>query len=128
MHGLNFRNMGTPFSWILKKKYDYWWRNTDLQRLTGRFKLPLLAGIGRFQQNQGEIVAHFVWFYEPWCFQSIRKLISCTIIVSITMEEKHNKMSKLFIGQSMDHFCILDKLYVFLFFTQKLQITSTYLT
>ena len=44
------------------------------------------------------------------------------------MEEKHNKMSKLFIGLSMDHFCILDKLYVFLFFTQKLQITITYLT
>jgi len=26
------------------------------------------------------------------------------------MEEKHNKMSNLFLGLSMDHFCILDKL------------------
>jgi hypothetical protein len=35
----NFSNMGAPCLWICKKKYDYWWKNTDLQNLTGRLKL-----------------------------------------------------------------------------------------
>jgi len=57
---------GAPFTWILKKKYDYLWKNTDLQRLRGRLKLCLLAGIGWFQWKQDEKVAHFAWFGEPW--------------------------------------------------------------
>ena len=29
----------------IEKEYDYWWENTNLQRLTGRLKLHLLVGI-----------------------------------------------------------------------------------
>jgi len=25
----NFRNLGTPYTSIWKKKYGYWWKNTD---------------------------------------------------------------------------------------------------
>jgi hypothetical protein len=35
--------------WILKKKYDY-----------------MITEIGRLHWNQGEEVAHFAWFGEPW--------------------------------------------------------------
>ena len=38
----------------------------DLQRLTGRLKLCLLAAIGQFFLKQGEKVTHFAWFGEPW--------------------------------------------------------------
>ena len=41
-------------------------KNTDLKRLTGRLKLRFLTEIGRFHWNQGEEVAHFAWFGEPW--------------------------------------------------------------
>jgi hypothetical protein len=41
-------------------------KNTDLKRLTGRLKLRFLTKIGRFHWNQGEEVAHFAWFGEPW--------------------------------------------------------------
>jgi hypothetical protein len=41
-------------------------KNTDLKRLTGRLKLRFLTEIGRFHGNQGEEVAHFAWFGEPW--------------------------------------------------------------
>jgi hypothetical protein len=43
-------------------------QNTDLKRLTptGRLKLRFLTEIGRFHWNQGEEVAHFAWFGEPW--------------------------------------------------------------
>jgi hypothetical protein len=27
-----FRNMGAPFMWILKKKYDYWWKKYGLEK------------------------------------------------------------------------------------------------
>jgi hypothetical protein len=40
--------------------------NTDLKRLTGRLKLRFLTEIGRLHWNQGEEVAHFAWFGEPW--------------------------------------------------------------
>jgi hypothetical protein len=29
----------------IEKEYDYWWENTNLQRLIGRLKLHLLVGI-----------------------------------------------------------------------------------
>jgi hypothetical protein len=48
LYGSHFRNMG-----ILKKKYDYWWKDTDLKRLTGRLKLRFLTEIGRLHWNQG---------------------------------------------------------------------------
>jgi hypothetical protein len=41
-------------------------KNMDLKRLTGRLKLRFLTEIGRFHGNQGEEVAHFAWFGEPW--------------------------------------------------------------
>jgi hypothetical protein len=41
-------------------------KNTDLKRLTGRLKLRFLTEIGRLHWNQGEEVAHFAWFGEPW--------------------------------------------------------------
>jgi len=28
----NFRNMWAPFMWILKKKYDYWWKKYGLEK------------------------------------------------------------------------------------------------
>jgi len=37
-------------------------KNTDLKRL----KLRFLTEIGRLHWNQGEEVAHFAWFGEPW--------------------------------------------------------------
>jgi hypothetical protein len=40
---VNFRNIGAPFTWILKKMHDY-----------GEKILRLLAGIGWFQWNQNE--------------------------------------------------------------------------
>jgi hypothetical protein len=42
--------------WILKKKYDYWWKKYGLSRLTGRLKLCFLTEIGRLHWNQGEEV------------------------------------------------------------------------
>jgi hypothetical protein len=41
-------------------------KNTDLKTLTGWLKLRFLTEIGRFHWNQGEEVAHFAWFGEPW--------------------------------------------------------------
>jgi hypothetical protein len=41
-------------------------KDTDLKRLTGRLKLRFLTEIGRLHWNQGEEVAHFAWFGEPW--------------------------------------------------------------
>ena len=41
-------------------------KNMDLKRLKGRLKLRFLTEIGRFHCNQGEEVAHFAWFGEPW--------------------------------------------------------------
>ena len=32
LYGSNFRNMGAPFMWILKKKYDYWWTKYGLEK------------------------------------------------------------------------------------------------
>jgi hypothetical protein len=32
LYGLHFRNMGAPFMWILKKKYDYWWKKYGLEK------------------------------------------------------------------------------------------------
>ena len=37
-------------------------KNMDLKRL----KLRFLTEMGRFHWNQGEEVAHFAWFGEPW--------------------------------------------------------------
>jgi hypothetical protein len=70
---------GAPFTWTLKKKFDYLWKNTDLQRLRDRWKLCLLAGIGWFQWKQDEKVAHFPWFGEPWVipYSSKNKMFSC---------------------------------------------------
>jgi hypothetical protein len=53
-------------TWILKKKYDFWWKNSDLQRLKGRLKLRFLARIGQSHRNHDKKVAHFTWFGEPW--------------------------------------------------------------
>jgi hypothetical protein len=50
-------------------------KNTNLKRLTGQLKLCFLTEIGRLHWNQGEEVAHFAWFGEPW-FKLIRHLIS----------------------------------------------------
>ena len=41
-------------------------KNTDLKRLTGWLKFRFLTEIGRLHWNQGEEVAHFAWFGEPW--------------------------------------------------------------
>ena len=38
-------------------------KNTDLIRL-----MPFLTEIGRFHWSQGEKVAHFTWFGEPWSY------------------------------------------------------------
>ena len=43
--------MGAPFMWILKKKYDYWWKKYGL---TGRLKLRFLTEIGRLHWNQAK--------------------------------------------------------------------------
>ena len=43
--------------WLLVKQF---------QKLTGRLNLRLIAGIEQFYWNQGEKVAHFDWFGEPW--------------------------------------------------------------
>jgi hypothetical protein len=44
-------------------------KNTDLKkRLTQRLKLRFLTEIGRLHWNQGEEVAHFAWFGEPWVY------------------------------------------------------------
>jgi hypothetical protein len=32
LYGSHFRNMGAPFMWILKKKYDYWWKKYGLEK------------------------------------------------------------------------------------------------
>jgi hypothetical protein len=63
---------------ILKKKYDYWWKDTDLKRLTGRLKLRFLTEIGWFHWNQGEEVAHFVWFCKPCTYDAMFRLNSPT--------------------------------------------------
>jgi hypothetical protein len=59
-------------------------KNTDLKRLTGRLKLRFLTEIEWFHWNQGEEVAHFAWFSEPWsirrkpqtCRKSLRNFIT----------------------------------------------------
>ena len=33
-----FRNKGAPFTWILKKQSNYWWKNIKFQRLVGQLK------------------------------------------------------------------------------------------
>jgi len=43
-------------------------KNMDLKRLTGRLNLRFLTEIGRLHWNQGEEVAHFAWFGEPWWY------------------------------------------------------------
>ena len=63
LYGSNFSHMGAPFTWILKKKYNCWWKK-DWQ---GRLKLRYLTEIGRFHWNQGEKVAHYAWSqYHRW--------------------------------------------------------------
>ena len=32
LYGSHFRNMGAPFMWILKKRYDYWWKKYGLEK------------------------------------------------------------------------------------------------
>ena len=39
--GSNFRNMGAPFMWILKKKYDYWWKKYRLEKTDRATKTSL---------------------------------------------------------------------------------------
>jgi len=56
-------------------------KNTDLKRLTGRLKLHFLTEIGRLHWNQGEEVAHFAWFGEPWSTFYLQSCF-CTLIIS----------------------------------------------
>jgi hypothetical protein len=44
-------------------------QNMDLKRLTPWLKLRFLTEIGRLHWNQGEEVAHFAWFGEPWIWR-----------------------------------------------------------
>ena len=41
LYGSNFRNMGAPFMWILKKKYDYWWKKYGLEKTDRATKTSL---------------------------------------------------------------------------------------
>ena len=41
LYGSNFRNMGAPFMWILKKKYDYWWKKYGLEKTDRATKISL---------------------------------------------------------------------------------------
>ena len=41
LYGSNFRNMGAPFLWILKKKYDYWWKKYGLEKTDRATKTSL---------------------------------------------------------------------------------------
>jgi hypothetical protein len=41
LFGSNFRNMGAPFMWILKKKYDYWWKKYGLEKTDRATKISL---------------------------------------------------------------------------------------
>jgi hypothetical protein len=66
-----------PFMWILKKKYDYWWKKYYLKRLTGWLKLRFLTEIGQFHWNQGEEVAHFTWFGEPCMYMQQQAKYKC---------------------------------------------------
>ena len=59
-HGSSFYVNIEEKEWLLVKK------NTYLKRLTEWLKLRFLTEIGRFHWNQGEKVAHFAWFGEPW--------------------------------------------------------------
>ena len=69
LHGSNFRNNRAPFTWILKKKLDYWWTNTALQKLTGRLKICILVVIGRFQVKKSAtspgLVRYKIWKSKP---------------------------------------------------------------
>ena len=68
-HGSSFYMNIEEKVWLLVEKIRTWkdW-----------LKLRFLTEIGRFHWNQGEEVAHFTWFGEPWS-----ALISCTCIASI---------------------------------------------
>ena len=44
--GSNFRNVEAPFTWILKKKYDYWWKKYWLTK-TDRANKTLYGGWNR---------------------------------------------------------------------------------
>jgi hypothetical protein len=41
LYGSHFRNMGAPFMWILKKKYDYWWKKCGLEKTDRATKTSL---------------------------------------------------------------------------------------
>lgn len=67
---------------------EYWTKGmiivkkiTTYKRLTGRLKLRLLSGIGRFQWNQGKKVIQLAWFGEPWR--------GCLNLTRLNMVKKH---------------------------------------
>ena len=59
-HGSSFYVNIEEKVWLLVKKIR---TRKDWQ---GRLKLRFLTEIGRLHWNQGEEVAHFAWFGEPW--------------------------------------------------------------
>jgi hypothetical protein len=91
--------------WILKKKYDYWWKNTDLKRLTGRLKLRFLTEIGRLHWNQDEEVAHFAWFGEPCKESSSPHPAIVPIEGAVLFELKRLGLAT--ISLKVDHICII---------------------
>ena len=97
--------MGAPFMWILKKKYDYWWKNTDLKRLTRRLKLRFLTEIGRLHWNQDEEVAHFAWFGEPCKESSSPHPAIVPIEGAVLFELKRLGLAT--ISLKVDHICII---------------------
>jgi hypothetical protein len=41
LYGSHFRNIGAPFMWKLKKKYDYWWKKYGLEKTDRATKTSL---------------------------------------------------------------------------------------
>jgi hypothetical protein len=51
---------------VLKKKYDYCWKISGLEKTDRATKTSLFDRNWAISLNQGKEVAHFVWFGEPW--------------------------------------------------------------
>ena len=68
--------------------YEYWRKSMIIGE-----KNTDLTEIGRFHCNQGEEVAHFAWFGEPWFYvllwSSDMSLFSYLITLSMTVSLSH---------------------------------------
>jgi hypothetical protein len=54
--------------WILKEKYDYWWKKYGIEKTDRATKTSLFDKNWAISLKQGEEVAHIAWFSEP-CYK-----------------------------------------------------------